>query len=124
LPLPTQFVGYHRLARDRRHDSYPNPSALDRFDQPPIFTVAGEKHHLVELVREFHGVDRQLDAYFAFDTTTAAGIDGLFHRLGNHGVSVIIEPIDQWPDRGVLILDDGGVIESTHKLAAAFEFIQ
>ena len=57
------------------------------------------------------------------DLAAAVGVDELLGRLRNDGKSVVIEPIDQRTDRGVLlILDDRGVVERTQQRAAALEF--
>jgi hypothetical protein len=98
--------------------------ALDRFNQPPIIAVAGEEHHLVDLLRQLHGVDGQFNFHFAFGTATAIAIEEFLRCLGDDGVSVLIQPIDQWLDDGVhLALDEAGVIKRAQKFAAAFELI-
>jgi hypothetical protein len=72
IGLPPQLVGYHRrLARNRRYNLYPNTAALDRFNQSPVIAIAGEKHHLVDLLRHLHGVDRQFNFHVAFGPATA-----------------------------------------------------
>src|SRR6202035_2627386 len=55
----------------------------------------------------------------------AAGVDELLGRLGNDGIAVVIEPIDQGADRGViLIFDDRGVIERAQQRSAALKFLE
>ena len=72
-----------------------------------------------------HGVDRKLDVHIAFDLAPAGLIDEFLGRLGDDGVAVVVEPIDQRADRGVfLILDDRGVVERAHQIAARLEFAQ
>src|SRR6185369_14534209 len=126
IGLPPQLVGYHRrLARNRRYDRYPNTATLDRFNQSPVIAVAGEKHHLVDLLRHLHGVDRQLNFHIAFGPATAIAVEEFLYCLGDDGVSVVVEPIDQWLDGGDrLALDEARIIEGAQKLAAAFELAQ
>ena len=62
---------------------------------------------------ELHGVDSEFDIHVALHLAMAAGVDEFPGRLGDHGIAVIVEPVDQRPDRRIfLILDDRGVIES------------
>ena len=87
--------------------------------------VAGKQHHLVDMRREFHGIDRKLDVHIAFDLAAAGLVDEFLGRLGDDGIAVVIEPIDQRPDRGIfLILDDRGVIEGADQIAARLELAQ
>jgi hypothetical protein len=45
--------------------------------------------------------------------------------LGDHGVAVVIEPVDQGANRGIfLIFNDRGVIERAHQRAAALKFLE
>jgi hypothetical protein len=45
--------------------------------------------------------------------------------LGDNGVAVVVEPIDQRADRGILlILDHGGIIERTQQVSARLELTQ
>jgi hypothetical protein len=40
----------------------------------------------------------------------------LLGGLGHHGVAVVVEPIDQGPDRRIfLVLDKGGIIERAYQ---------
>src|SRR5262249_40766509 len=44
---------------------------------------------------------------------------------GDYGVAVVVEPVDQWPDRGIfLILDHGGVIEGAQQIPARLKLAQ
>ena len=55
----------------------------------------------------------------------AAGVGELLDRLGDHGIAVVVEPIDQGPDRRIfLILDDRGVVERAKYRAATLEFLE
>ncbi len=54
---------------------------------------------MVEILGHLHHVDGQLDIHVALDLAAAGGVGELLGRLGDHGVAVIVEPIDQRPDR-------------------------
>ena len=65
---------------------------------------------------------RQLDVHVALDLAPAERVGELLGRLGDHGVAVVVEPIDQRPDRGVfLVLGQRRVVERAHQLALAAE---
>src|SRR5437588_6315899 len=75
--------------------------------------------------REFHRVDGELDVHVPFNLAASGLVDELLGGLGDDRVAVVIEPIDQWPDRGVLlILDHRGVIERAQQIAARLELAQ
>ncbi len=126
IGLAAQLVGDHRrLGRDRRHDNDAHAAPLHRLDQPAEVAVAGEQHHLVDVRRHLHGIDGKLDIHVAFDLASAGLVDELFGRLGDDGVAVIVEPIDQRPDRRIfLILDHRGVVERADQIAARLELAQ
>ena len=47
------------------------------------------------------------------------------HRLGDDGIAVVIQPIDQRTDGGIfLILDERGVIEGAHEITARTVFLE
>jgi hypothetical protein len=48
---------------------------------------------------DFHGIDRKLDVHIAFDLAAAGLIDKFLGRLGDDAVAIVVEPIDQRPDR-------------------------
>ena len=74
---------------------------------------------------QLHRVDRELDVHIAFDLAAAGLIDEFLGRLGDDAVAIVVEPVDQRPDRGVfLMLDHGGVIERAQQVAARLEFPQ
>ena len=74
---------------------------------------------------DLHGVDRKLDVHVALDLAAAGLVDEFLGRLGDDRVAVVVEPIDQRPDRGIfLILDHGGVIERAQQIAARLELAQ
>jgi hypothetical protein len=59
--------------------------------------------------------------YFA----ATGGVDEFLSSLGDDGVAIVIEPIEQRPDGGeLLILDGGRVVEGVHQCAAALKFLQ
>jgi hypothetical protein len=67
---------------------------------------------VIDVAGEFHSVDGELDIHVAFDLAATGLVDELFGRLSHDRVTVVVEPVDQRPNRGkFLILDDGGVIE-------------
>ncbi len=62
--------------------------------------------------RHLEHVDRQLDVHVALDAAPAHRVGELLGRLGDHRVAVVIEPIDQRPDRRVfLVLEQRSVVE-------------
>jgi hypothetical protein len=74
---------------------------------------------------EFHGIDREFDVHVALHLASAGSVDEFLGRLGDHGVAVVVEPVDQRTDRGVfLILDDRRVVECTHQRPSALKFLQ
>ena len=72
---------------------------LYRLDQGTEVTVAGEQHHLVDMRCDLHGIDRKLDVHVALDLAAAGLIDEFLGRFGDDGIAVVVEPIDQRPDR-------------------------
>ena len=124
--LPAQLVGDHRrLGRDGGNDGDAHAAPLHRLDQRAEVAVAGEQHHVIDVGRDFHGVDGELDVHVALDLAPAGLVDEFLGRLGDDGIAVVVEPIDQRPDRRIfLILDHGGVIERAQQIAARLEFAQ
>ena len=124
--LPAQLVGDHRrLRRDGRNDRHPHAAALHRLDQRAEIAVAGEQHHVVDMGREFHGIDRELDVHVALNLAAAGLVDEFLGGLGDDRIAVVVEPIDQRANRGIfLILDHGGVIERPYQVTARLEFQQ
>src|SRR5680860_434660 len=116
--LASQFVGHHRGVRgEGRDDAHAVALELQGLDQRAKIAVAREQDKVIEMFGEQHGIDRKLDIHIAFDLLTSRGVDELLGRLRHHGVAVVIEPIDQWPDRGIfLILGERGVVERAHEL--------
>ena len=124
--LATQLIGDHRrLRRGGRDHADAHPAALHRLDQRAEIAVAREQHHVVDVAGEFHGVDGELDIHVAFDLAAAGLVDELFGRFSHDRVAVVVEPVDQRPDRGkFLILDNGGVIERPQQIAARLKLAQ
>src|SRR6202023_4288882 len=102
-----QLVGDHRrLARNRRNHGNPDTAALYRLDQRAEVAVAGEQRDLVDVLGQFHRIDRELDVHVALDLAAPAGVDEFLGRLGDDGVAVVIEPVDQGTKRGELLILD------------------
>ncbi len=101
--------------------------------QPPMvadelraeIAVAREQHDVIDRGRDLHRVDRKLDVHVALDLAAAGLVDELLGRLGDDRVAVVVEPIDQGTDRGILlILDHGGIIERTQQVSARLKLAQ
>ena len=124
--LAAQFVGDHRrLARNGRNYRDANTATLDRFDQRAEIAVAREQHDLVDMLGEFHGIDGEFDVHVALHLAPAGSVDEFLGRLGDDGVAVVVEPIDQRTDRGVfLIFDDRRVVERTQQRSSALKFLE
>src|SRR5262249_59004065 len=87
--------------------------------------VTGEQYQVIDRGRNFHRVDGELDIHAAFDLAPTSLIDEFLCRLGHDAVAIVIKPIDQGPDRRVLlVLDYGGIIKRAQKKAARLEFVQ
>ena len=100
----------------------PHALALNRLDHAAKITVAGEQHDMVQDVRHLHHVDRDLDIHIALDLAPPHGVGELLGWLRDQRVAVVVEPVDQGPDRRIfLIFDEGGVIESANEAGLARE---
>src|SRR5664279_5679726 len=74
---------------------------------------------------ELHGVDRELDVHVALDLAAAAGVDEFLGCLGDDRVAIVVEPVDQGPDRRVfLIFNDRSVIERAQQGSPALELLE
>ena len=124
--LAAQLVGDHRrLGRDGGDHRDAHAAPLHRLDQRAEIAVAGEQHHVVDRAGDLHGIDRKLDVHVALDLAPAGLVDEFLGRLGDDAVAVVVEPVDQRPDRGIfLILDHGGVIEGAQQIAARVKLAQ
>ena len=126
IGLAAQLVGDHRrLARNGGDHGDANAAPLHRLDQGAEVAVTGKQHHLVDVLGEFHGIDGELDVHIALHLAPAAGVDEFLGGLGDHRVPVVVEPVDQRPNRRVLLIfDDRRVIERAQQGAAALEFLE
>jgi hypothetical protein len=126
IRLAAEFVGGHRrLAGDAGNYGNADATALHSLDQRTEIAVARKQDHLVDLPGELHRMDRDLDVHVAEDLAAPGGVDVFLGRLGDDGIAIVVEPVDQRPDRGkFLILDDGGIVEGAEQRAAALEFVQ
>ena len=121
---PAQFVGDHRRRTGRGRDhGDANAAALHGFHQRAKVAVAREQHHLVEIPGKLHRLDRELDAHIALHPPAAGRVDELLRRLGDDRVAIIVQPVDERPDGGkLLILVDGGVVQRPQQPAALAKF--
>src|SRR3546814_4165337 len=80
---------------------------------------------MVEAVDHLHHVDRQLDVHVALDPTPTLGIGKLLCRLRHQAVAIVVEPVDQRPDRRVLLVfQQGGIVEGSDQMRLAAEQLQ
>src|SRR5262249_18277551 len=87
--------------------------------------VTGEQYQVIDRACNFHRVDGELDIHAAFDLAPASLIDEFLCRLGHDAVAIVIKPIDQGPDRRVLlVLDYGGIIKRAQEKAARLKIAQ
>ncbi len=78
---------------------------------------------MIHMWRELHSIHRQLDIHIALDLPPPHGIGKFLGRFGAHIVAVIIQPIDQRPNGGILfILQKRRIIERPQKFAAPHKF--
>jgi hypothetical protein len=124
--LAPQFVRDHRrVARYRRNHRNADAAPLNCLDKGAERSVAREQNHLVNLTGELHGIDGKLDVHVSLELAAAAGVRELFHRLGDHGVAVVTEPICQRAQRGIfLIFTDCRVVERAQQRPSAFKFFE
>ncbi len=74
-----------------------------------------------------HGqhVDGDLDVHVAAEAAAPGGVGVFLGRLGHHLEAVVVEPVDQRPDRRILlILDQGGIVIGPHQHAALAELVE
>jgi hypothetical protein len=77
------------------------------------------------MLGKLHGIDCEFDVHISLHPAAAAGVDEFLDRLGDDGVAVIVEPVDQRADRRIfLILNNRGVVERADERSAALEFLQ
>ena len=123
--LAAQFVGDHRrLAADGRDHRDAHALSLQAFHQRAEIAVAGEQHDVVDPGRKLHGVDRQLDVHVALDLAAALAVRVFLGGLRHHGEAVVVQPVDQRADRGiVIVLEQSRVVEGTQQFPAPHEFL-
>lgn len=64
------------------------------------------------MLRHLHHVDGEFDVHVALDLAAAGGVGELLGRLGHHGVAIVVQPIDERADRGILLIfDQSRVVE-------------
>ncbi len=126
IRLPAQLVRDHRrLAGDRGNHGDADAAALHGLDQRAEIAVAGEQHDLVDMFGKLHGIDGELDVHVALHLAAAGLVDELLGRLGDHGVAVVVQPVDQRTNRRVfLILDNCGVVECADQCPPTLKFAQ
>ena len=72
---------------------------------------------MIKVLRHFHDVNRQLDIHVAFDLATASGIGEFLGRFCDHGIAVVIKPIDKRANGGIfLIFNQRRVVKCTDQL--------
>jgi hypothetical protein len=102
-----------------------NAATLHGFDQRAETAIAGKQHDLIDILGQFHRIDRNLDMHVALDLNLAVGIDELFGGLRDNRVAIVVEPVDQRTNRGIfLIFNYRRVIEGTHQRAATRKFVE
>ena len=80
---------------------------------------------MVEMVGHLHGVDCQFDVHVSLHLAPSKRIDELFRRLCHDCESIVIEPIDQWSYRRILlVLDQCRIIERSDQFSSALKFFQ
>ena len=111
-------------ARRRPHPDA-HALALDSGHQRAEIAVAREKHHVIDMIGHFHGIDSQFNIHRALDLTAAHRVDEFLCGLGDDREAIVIEPVDQRADGGIfLILDQSRVIKSPQQRAFALKLFQ
>ena len=65
------------------------------------------------MLGKFQCIDHEFGVQVALNLAASEVVDEFLGRLGNNGVAVVIQPVDQRADRGVfLILDDRRVVDA------------
>ncbi len=98
------------------------PLALQRRDQRGEVAIARKQHQMVVERRHLERIDGELDVHVALDLPAPGGVGELLGGLGDHGEAVVVEPVDQRPDRGVfLILDQRRVVVGAQQVGLGLE---
>src|SRR5215470_5902989 len=126
IGLPPQLVRYHGwLGRNRRGDRDPYAPALHRLDQRAKVAVTGEQHHMIDVPGDLHGIDGKLNVHVAFHLAAAGLINEFLGGFGDDCVAVVVEPVDQWANRGILLIfHHGGIIECAQQISARLKFAE
>src|ERR1700726_2048987 len=124
--LTPQLVGDHRRgARNRRDHGNPHAAALPRFDPRTEISGAGKQPDLISVLGHLHCADREFDAHVALQPAATVAIVEFFCWFRDDGKAVVVEPIDQGPDGGkLLILADCGEVKRAHQGSMALEFLE
>ena len=117
VSLTAQFISHHTgLGLHRANHRDTDTLALDGFNQPPKITITRKQNYMVKVIGHFHHVDGQLDVHITLDLTTPTGIGEFLHRLRNHRVTVVIQPIDQRSNRRILLIfNQSGVVKRANQ---------
>src|SRR5690606_27692147 len=103
--LAAQLVGDHRWLRfDRADDADAHALTLDRFDETAEIAITGEQDRMVDIFRKLHHVDGELDVHITLVFAPPGGIGELLGRLGDHGIAIVIEPVDEGADRRIFLI--------------------
>ena len=75
------------------------------------------------MLGKLHGVDGEFDSHVAFEGASVVVGGGYFCRLGDDGISVVAEPIEQ--NSGCIkILSDNGIVRCPNDRALTLKFRQ
>jgi hypothetical protein len=77
---------------------------LHCLDQRAEITVSRKQDLLVDPAGELHRVDREFDVHVALDLAASGRLDVFLGRLGDDGVAVVVEPIEQRRDPGEFLI--------------------
>ena len=73
--------------------------------------------------RHIHGVDRKLDIHVAFDFAPSGRVDELLRWFRHDRVTIIVKPVDQWPNgRIFLIVDESRIVEGSNQATFSLKF--
>ena len=97
---------------------------MQRLDQRAEIAVAGKEHDVIDMRRNFHRVDRQLDIHIAFDLAAPLAVGEFLGRFGHHGEAVVMQPIHERTDRAVFVVfQERRIIKGPQQLAASHELL-
>lgn len=61
---------------------------------------------MIRSLGQFNGVDRQFDVHVAFNSASPERVGEFSDRLGDHLVSIVVEPVDERADRRRFLVFD------------------